>query len=172
MKWSFVALFFAAAGCGPSGGTFHPPHYDLGVHIDSGASCLNPPKDTDDDGIPDYMDPDSDNDGIPDIVEGRTCGACFPPVDSDGDGKPDYVDLDSDSATDSTVPDSAEAGADPVNPVDTNHDGKPDYMDPDDDGDGIPDVIELTPQGGSVAATTIALAPDTDGDGTPDFLDL
>ncbi len=188
MKWTFVALIFAAAGCGPSGGQFHPPHYDLGVHIDSGATCLNPPKDTDGDGIsdadegapsrdtdhdgiPDYQDPDSDNDGIPDIVEGRTGGACFPPVDSDGDGKPDYVDLDSDSATDSTVPDSAEAGADPVNPVDTNHDGRPDYMDPDDDGDGIPDVVELTPQGGSIAATTLALAPDTDGDGTPDFLD-
>ena len=53
------------------------------------------PRDTDLDGIPDYLDTDSDNDGIPDAVEaGPTPGT---PVDSDGDGIPDYLDTDSDN---------------------------------------------------------------------------
>ena len=53
------------------------------------------PRDSDLDGIPDYLDTDSDNDGIPDAVEaGPTPGT---PVDSDGDGIPDYLDTDSDN---------------------------------------------------------------------------
>ena len=45
--------------------------------------------DSDNDGVPDYIDLDSDNDGIPDIVEG--CD-----IDTDGDGIPNCLDLDSD----------------------------------------------------------------------------
>jgi hypothetical protein len=44
--------------------------------------------DSDDDGIPDFQDPDSDNDGIPDSAEGA--------ADADGDGKPNFLDGDSD----------------------------------------------------------------------------
>ena len=45
--------------------------------------------DTDNDGVPDYIDLDSDNDGISDILEG--CD-----VDTDSDGIPNCLDLDSD----------------------------------------------------------------------------
>lgn len=40
-------------------------------------------RDTDGDGIPDYLDTDDDNDGIPDNLD----------VDDDGDGIPDLKDL-------------------------------------------------------------------------------
>jgi len=43
----------------------------------------------------------------------------------------------------------------------------PDYMDQDNDGDGIPDLIELTAQGAVVAANKLVNAPDTDGDASP-----
>jgi hypothetical protein len=182
-----------AVGCGPTdgarstggtnghhttgdGGTAscgtHPKDSDGdGISDEDEGANEKPPRDTDHDGTPDYLDQDSDGDGIPDSVEARNGGACNPPVDSDGDGKPDFRDLDSDDPNDSTVPDKEEAGADPTNPVDTNGNGAPDYMDPDNDGDMIPDVIELTPLGASVAATTMASAPDTDNDGIPDFND-
>ena len=45
--------------------------------------------DTDEDGVPDYVDLDSDNDGIPDLFEG--CD-----IDTDGDGLPNCLDSDSD----------------------------------------------------------------------------
>ena len=139
--------------------------------VDEGAN-ESPPRDTDGDGQPDYLDADSDNDGIPDSIEGRNESTCEPPVDTDGDGKPDFEDTDSDSPTNDSIPDALEAGADPTHPVDTDGDGSPDYMDVDNDGDGIPDETELTPQGGTLPATTFAAAPDTDGDGTPDIFDL
>ena len=49
------------------------------------ASC----PDTDQDGLPDYLDPDDDGDGVPTADEvGRG--------DTDGDGAPDYLDIDDD----------------------------------------------------------------------------
>ena len=181
-------LFVTMIGCGPESDPSlnHHPGADMTV----GLTCTKPPKDsdgdlisdenegasssrdTDGDGIPDYKDTDSDNDGIPDAIEGRNGNACTPPVDSDSDGKPDYLDLDSDDALDATVPDHVEAGASLTSPVDTNGDGKPDYLDPDDDGDGILDILEMTPQGSAIPAKDLLGAPDTDHDGTPDFLDL
>jgi hypothetical protein len=129
-------------------------------------------RDSDGDGTPDYLDNDSDNDGIPDAVESGSNGnPCLQPVDSDGDGVPDFRDLDSDDPHNGSLPDALEAGKDPTHPVDTNNDGRPDYLDADDDGDGIPDLVELTPPGASVPATTLGAAPDTDGDGIPDYLD-
>ena len=59
-----------------------------------------PARDSDGDGIPDYLDLDSDNDGIPDYVEARptTGGTGLVTLpDTDGDGIPDYLDLDSDN---------------------------------------------------------------------------
>jgi len=183
-----VMTVLLAFGCGPeqgqvtSGGkadngasrpqcTSTPPDTDNdGISdADEGASD-KPPVDTDKDGIPDFRDTDSDGDGIPDAVEARNQGACTPPADTDKDGVPDFRDLDSDSATNSTVLDREEAGADPTKPLDTDGDGVPDYADDDNDNDGIPDAIELAVPGGA-AATTLALAPDTDADGTPDFRD-
>ncbi len=54
-------------------------------------------RDSDGDGIPDYLDPDSDNDGIADFVEAGDQNAQTPPKDTDGDGIPDYADRDSDN---------------------------------------------------------------------------
>jgi len=107
--------------------------------------------DTDEDGFPDYLDPDSDDDGIPDLAEcpELTC------ADSDDDGTPDYRDTDSD---DDGISDSVEAGVDPQNPVDTDDDGIFDYRDIDSDNDGIPDIYES--------------AEDADGDKTSNYLDL
>jgi len=65
-------------------------------------------RDTDKDGIPDYLDLDSDNDTIPDVVEAwsgepptssstyYTRDKSLPPDDSDYDGVPNYIDEDSD----------------------------------------------------------------------------
>jgi len=109
------------------------------------------PVDTDEDGTPDYLDLDSDGDGIPDSVE---CPE-LPCADTDNDGVPDYRDTDSDG---DGIPDSVEAGTDPENPVDSDGDGIPDYRDLDSDNDGILDIYE-----GS---------KDADGDGVPNYLDL
>lgn len=49
-----------------------------------------PPRDTDGDGTPDWMDPDSDNDGVNDVDEGTG--------DVDGDGNPNYTDPTNSSA--------------------------------------------------------------------------
>jgi hypothetical protein len=84
-------------------------------------------RDTDGDGIADYVDPDSDNDGITDKVEGTT--------DTDGDGKPNYVDADSDN---DGITDATEGT------TDTDGDGKPNYIDTDSDNDGKPDSTEGT----------------------------
>ena len=110
--------------------------------------------DTDDDGIPDYLDTDSDNDGIEDAVEwgGWTEGQA--PVDSDSDGTPDFRDTDSD---DNGILDADDGTGD------LDGDGTADYADLDDDGDLIPDAVEIGPQPGSPL--------DSDFDGTPDYHD-
>ncbi|HSW61112.1 MAG TPA: hypothetical protein VLJ60_09945 [bacterium] len=108
------------------------------------------PVDTNEDGTPDYLDTDSDGDSIPDSVEcpKLTC------ADTDEDGVPDYRDTDSD---DDGISDSVEAGANPENPVDTDDDGIPDYRDLDSDNDGILDIHESD--------------KDADGDKIPNYLD-
>lgn len=54
------------------------------VDADEGAWVPTGPRDSDGDGMPDYLDPDSDNDGIDDSVEGV--------ADWDGDGVPNSID--------------------------------------------------------------------------------
>ena len=54
-------------------------------------------RDTDGDGILDYLDADSDNDGIPDAEEAGDDDLTTAPLDSDIDGTPDYIDTDSDN---------------------------------------------------------------------------
>ena len=61
---------------------------------------VEPMTDTDNDGVPDYVDLDSDNDGILDETEG-----CL--IDTDGDGIVNCLDLDSDG---DDCPDVIEAG--------------------------------------------------------------
>lgn len=108
------------------------------------ATCV--PKDSDNDGIPDQLDPDSDGDGIPDAIEAQ--GQNFVPlsyIDANGNGYDDAFEL--------------------LNPAllntDSDGDGIPDYLDLDSDNDGIYDAVE-----------TGSLATDTDGDGIKNFRDL
>jgi gliding motility-associated-like protein len=136
------------------------------------------PTDSDNDGIPNYLDADSDNDGIVDSFENTVCTPTVPLCDTDGDGIPNYIDLDSDNdgisdvvesnGTDlngdgvvdgpigsNGIPISSNGGA---LPPDSDNDGVTNPYDLDSDGDGIPDSTEGT--------------VDTDGDGIPNYLDL
>src|SRR5262245_27064909 len=76
-------------------------------------------RDTDGDGVPDYLDTDSDDDGILDEDEGL--------IDIlDGDGVPAYLDEDSDG---DGIPDSIEGPGNGLQPVDRDHDHAPDFLD-------------------------------------------
>lgn len=111
-------------------------------------------RDSEGDGIPDYLDIDSDDDGIPDENEAGDTDPLTLPFDNDEDGTPDYLDTDSD---DNCILDANEGLSD------LDGDGTPAYSDLDDDGDGILDRIEI----GSACELL-----DSDGDGTADYLDL
>jgi outer membrane protein OmpA-like peptidoglycan-associated protein len=115
------------------------------------------PVDTDDDGLPDFLDLDSDEDGVPDAREAGDDKPASEPLDSDEDGEPDYRDLDDD---DDGVPTSDERpdGAD----LDTDQDDAPNHLDADDDGDGVDTRLERSTDGHDL---------DTDEDGKPDHLD-
>ena len=84
------------------------------------------PADTDEDGIPDYLDEDSDNDGFTDSQE---AGAGDEPRDTDGDGIYDFADTDSDGDGLSDADEADVYGTDPY--------------DDDTDGDGFSDGAEL-----------------------------
>ncbi|MEC7523236.1 MAG: hypothetical protein VYE22_25375 [Myxococcota bacterium] len=156
-------------------------------------------RDSDGDGVPDYLDDDSDGDGIPDAREAGDDDLRTPPADSDYDETPDYLDLDSD---DNGLPDEVdgvgdldgdgwgdwidrdddddryldrEEGSDASPPVDTDGDGTPDHRDLDSDGDTIADVDDRDLYGLGVDADRDgALARvdlDSDGDGVPDAVE-
>lgn len=57
--------------------------YPFPTVTDACRKNVKPDRDTDGDGIPDYLDPDDDNDGIPDTSD----------PDDDGDGVPDTTDI-------------------------------------------------------------------------------
>ncbi len=142
------------------------------------AACV--PKDSDADGVPDYLDLDSDNDGIPDFVEG---GAFYIstngqddndngmiddyenqnlPIDSDNDGIPDYLDLDSDN---DGIYDLVEAGH---NGADANNNGRLDGNQAAFGNNGLLNTLETTPNSG-ILNYTLA---DTDNDAVFNYLDL
>jgi hypothetical protein len=148
--------------------------------------CVNGDRDTDRDGIPDYLDPDDDGDGIPTAVERNLDPS--PNDDFDMDGIPSYRDLDSDGDGDL---DSEEAGANPANPANTDRamDG-PDFLDLDSDNDCAPDsarsedgmariVVAVNPNANcSVAAPVCDVARgvcvmdmDSDMDGIPNLVE-
>jgi len=82
--------------------------------------------DSDNDGIPNYLDLDSDNDGIPDNVEAQpTTGYTVPSGDIDENGT--Y---------------SSTYGEDGLIPINTDKIDKPDYLDLDSDNDGLLDIEE------------------------------
>ena len=68
----------------PPDSAFSDADNDGIIDADEGAWLPTGPRDSDGDGMPDYLDPDSDNDGIDDRVEGLT--------DWDGDGVPNSID--------------------------------------------------------------------------------
>jgi hypothetical protein len=126
--------------------------------------------DTDGDGILDADEgsgntppTDSDNDGVPDYLEDNTS-------DEDGDGTPDHQDPDNDSDGDGiSNGEETTAGTDPLDasdtPLDSDGDGIPDVNEgsdntppTDSDNDGVPDYLEDN-------------TSDEDGDGTPDHQD-
>lgn len=126
--------------------------------------------DTDNDGVPNYLDLDADNDGIPDVVEAGG-------TDTDGDGISDnYVDTDRDGFNDVVDGDvgndgTAENLAQALQPTgaDGNNDGQPDdFPQGDFDGDGILDVYDLDADNDGIPDLVEAGGTDTDGDGQVD----
>lgn len=122
-------------------------------------------RDTDKDGVPDYLDSDSDGDGIPDAIEAGDASLSTPPRDTDKDGLPDYRDVDSDN---DGLPDAVE---------DANGDGlvgldETSATQADTDGDGLPDGMEDTNFNGQVdPGEADPRNPDSDGDGLKDGAD-
>lgn len=120
--------------------------------------------DTDQDGIPDYLDPDDDADTTPTAQEDMNQNGDPTDDDRDSDGIPAYLDpidgagLAGDSDND-TLPDAQECPQ--AICYDSDHDGRANYMDGDDDEDGLPTLAE-------VSAT---VAHDDDRDGIPNYLD-
>ncbi len=148
--------------------------------------------DPDEDGSPNYLDPDDDNDGYPDEIDafpfdssewldtdgdglGDNADA-FPSdptetADSDGDGVGDNADAFPNDPTEITDSDGDGFGDnrdafpnDSSENVDTDGDGIGNNADLDDDGDGLSDAEEQL-------AGTDPLNPDTDGDGVGDASD-
>lgn len=127
------------------------------------------PTDTDDDDIPDYIDPDSDNDGIPDYIEGYDIGSkgiaeLAPEMsDVDGDGLDDAYDnfLGGYNENDLDNP----FGSEP-HLQDFDGDGIRDWRDTDDDNDMIPTVYEDVNNNG------IYYDDDMNFNGHPDYLDF
>ncbi|MEM5527184.1 hypothetical protein WN093_00005, partial [Gammaproteobacteria bacterium AS21] len=107
-------------------------------------------RDTDNDGIADYLDLDSDNDGITDNVEAQT---------TEGYQGPTGMDLNQDGVDD------VYAGG--LTAVDTDGDGIVDYLDQDSDNDGVKDIVERDQAG----IRTITSTEDTDGDGLLDIFE-
>lgn len=151
LNWGPEGMATYAAGCAP---------------VKSANAQKIPDADTDEDGIPDALDPDDDEDGIRDEVDPDADGDGIPdstdpsaphPRDSDGDGIDDGrdVDDDNDCIVDALDADRDGDGLADAVESDADNDGTPDATDVDDDGDGVPDVLDS----------------DDDGDGRPDAVD-
>lgn len=130
--------------------------------------CLaTPPRDTDGDGLADYLDFDSDGDGISDLSE--TAGECDDPRDTDGDGTPDHLDADSDN---DGVRDADEdrngdgmLGSCTLQCAAPSHCPPTAYCSMPADGVGLGTCVELACLDGE----TNPHGSDTDGDGIPDL---
>jgi hypothetical protein len=147
------------------------PDQTGGTDSDSDGIDDATPPDLDNDGITNMQDLDSDNDGVADVTE-----AGLPdvdgdglvddgsetdiPLDTDGDGEPDFLDRDRDNDGVNDI-----VGT-PAEPFDADGDGQ---IDPeniaDNDADGIPNVIDTTPNGSDSSL-------DSDGDGVMNDTDM
>jgi hypothetical protein len=95
------------------------------------------PLDTDNDGVPNYLDNDSDNDGLSDLYE--VAGVTVTGKDDDNDGIDNAFDVDITGGVDANNDGVDDAR---VSPVDTDGDGMPDHLDTDSDNDGFDDRSE------------------------------
>ncbi|NJL12261.1 MAG: T9SS type A sorting domain-containing protein [Microscillaceae bacterium] len=141
-----------------------------GVRPNATSSTRN----TDGDGVPDYLDLDSDNDGINDLKENYP--TTFATLDTDGDGLGDGLvdapDADGDGIRDLVDGNPSVFGdsGDP-NPNDADGDGVPNYRDLDSDDDGFNDVIEGHATILDGDGNGLIDGPDADNDGIPDVVD-
>ena len=137
-----------------------PADGNVGSFGDTGPVII---KDTDTDGIPDYLDLDSDGDGLSDVSESGN-GT----LDTDNDGTVDGTDTDGDGIKDPVDSNPGTGGGtltfgenDGGSGIpDTDNDGNPNNLDTDTDGDGLGD--------GSGSEN---YSEDCDNDGIPNILD-
>jgi hypothetical protein len=114
---------------------------------------------------------DADGNGMADTIDGYIAGGTYASIylpDSDGDGVKDFIDLDSDNDTifdiDEVNPDNYASYYNGDGDVDG--DGKGETSDPDRDG-----IQTLNDDLAGYGSTFKAYPADTDGDGIPDYLD-
>lgn len=141
-------------------------HDEIDALLDSGAYYV---PDTDNDGIPDYLDLDSDNDGIFDIDE---AGLLNGDGDVNGDGVGDGADTDQDGILD--VFDNFVGRGTLVRPFAqvTSASGVPDYLNVDSDDDGTYDILgTLYAEFDEYQEGMIAGIDDLDRDGIFDIID-
>ncbi|PWG04983.1 T9SS type A sorting domain-containing protein [Polaribacter aquimarinus] len=184
----------ASADVGVLGGCTGAMRYTIQV------SC-SPALDTDNDGVPNYLDLDSDNDGIPDNIEAQsTIGYITPngvfnangidtaystgtngltPQDTDGDGLKDYLETDSDNdgLLDNTEAGTSISGVFGTNGLDANYDNGDNYTDVNGNYDNsqtnnFPDVDGDVFSGGDVDYRDDTFTNDIDGDGVSNETDL
>ena len=155
-------------------------------------------RDTDGDGVPDYLDLDSDNDGIPDNIEAQTTtGYIIPngvygangvdtaysggltPVNTDTTDNPDYLDSDSDNdgILDNTEAGLVLTGSVGTNGLDNAYDNGDNYTDvngsfDNSQGDNFPDADGDVFNGGDVDYRDDTFTGDNDNDGINDEVDL
>lgn len=134
-------------------------------------------KDTDSDGIADFLDIDDDNDGIPDVSESF---GNDPDGNEDGDDLPNWLDTNDDgNAGDGSATNYTDVNSDGIADIyDFDRDGIPNHLDKDSDNDGIVDIIEAggldVNFDGEVDYPTAGVAStmiDVDNDGLDDALD-
>ena len=92
-------------------------------------------RDTDGDGVPDWLDEDDDGDGVPDRYD----------ADVDGDGKPERI-----FRGGVLVAKLSDSRVLPGGLSDIDFDGNPDDFDEDDDDDGILDIYDLDQNGNGI----------------------
>ncbi|MDB4224650.1 BspA family leucine-rich repeat surface protein [Granulosicoccus sp.] len=111
----------------------------LETEIDSG-TLLVAPTDTDNDGLPDYLDADADNDGVLDAVEGnaRTSGGSLAGSSANSPLQIFGLLFSDETSVDATGISPTAQGL----PLDTDNDGIANIRDKDSDNDGLLDVVE------------------------------
>lgn len=124
------------------------------LNLDGDNNPATDPTDTDNDGIPDYLDIDSDDDGLPDNVEAQSTAAYLAPIGIDMNGN--------------GLDDAYEGGSLGLFPEDTDGDNLPDYLDEDSDNDGVPDRIEGHDHDRDGIPEVTFIGSDKDNDGLDD----